>query len=118
MKQLAHYLLLIVFMLTVSLQPLQVHAISLDAEQSGHVAGQLWHSHPEAEQAHDHHQSEADHSSGEHTSPCHPSHIMFLPVAFEQQMPWHFALLNTERKFSLDSVDLSLDPPPPKSSQS
>lgn len=120
MKQLANYLLLIVFILTVTLQPLQVHALSLEAEQSGHVAGQLWHSHSDAEQAPDHHpsKSEPDHSDTEHTSPCHPSHIIFLPVAFDQHMTWHFALLHTVQIQALDSIDLSLDPPPPKLSQS
>ncbi|MGB0468903.1 MAG: hypothetical protein ACPGF7_15440 [Pontibacterium sp.] len=106
--------------LLIQLQPLQVHAIVLDAEQSGHTAGLLLHSH-EIEHEQDvnvadihPHDDESLSDSQVHQSDCHPAHTIF--PALNDYQP----LGNTGQVRHLDeiptflSADISLDTPPPK----
>lgn len=116
MKKRLRKLLVLMLVLFAQLQPLQVHALVLDAEQSGHPAGLLLHSH-DGEQAHvltdtDGQPSVVDDTL--HESECHPAHTLFSPTPYEyglvhagpiRHIVWHQAFV---------SIDLSLDTPPPK----
>ena len=115
-------LLVLGLVLIAQLQPLQVHAIVMDAEQAGHTAGLLSHSHEHQ------HKSGADgearlvdtvdsHPHGsdlQHASDCHPGHVLFPPVALLALPSRTNPLPYTEPFNGFISADLSLDTPPPR----
>lgn len=113
MKVRFQQLVMVVMMLFAQLQPLQVHALVLDAEQSGHVAGQLSHNH-----VHDHANADHDHShtesDGEHESQCHPSHTPLPLVNFYLDANHPKYSRYSPHAVGFVSADLALDTPPPK----
>ncbi|MEH6579836.1 MAG: hypothetical protein V7731_22500 [Amphritea sp.] len=115
-------LLVLGLVFIIQLQPLQVHAIVLDAEQAGHTAGQLSHSH-----GHQHdNETDADgrlvemvapheHSADlQHTSDCHPGHILFPPVALIPIASRSDSLPYAEPFNGFISAEFTLDTPPPR----
>ena len=80
--------LILILIFLGQIQPLQVHALVFEAEQAGHIAGFLQHSHivehshrKEAapDVSHQHFHAEVDSHSSEHKSECHPAHISLVP---------------------------------------
>jgi len=100
---------ILLLMLFVQLQPVQVHAVILDAEQDGHVAGMLSHSHH-------HEMEESSHHSGaeDHSSDCHPAHTLSPPTIYAPGIHLSHQTASEQQTTGLLSVHIALDPPPPK----
>lgn len=106
-------LLVLVLMLVVQMQPLQVHAIALDAEQSGHIAGQLSHRHhPPPSEAHDGQRAVVD---AVHVSECHPAHTLCTVIFYSYAVVRVGTGVYSEPVPGYPSPDLSRELPPPKS---
>ena len=102
--------------LFIQFQPLQVYALVLDAEQSGHHLGLLVHSH-EGEQAQavtDSHTLSSVVDDTLHESECHPAHTLFSPAHHEHDVVQGGSILYVDRHRPFISIDHALDTPPPK----
>ena len=98
---------ILLLMLFIQLQPVQVHAVILDAEQDGHVAGTLSHTHAKE-------QLDSYSDSGKHQSDCHPVHTLSPPFYYEQDISLPLQNATEHLSAGLLSIDLALDLPPPK----
>ena len=94
-------------MLFMQLQPVHTHAVMLDADQGGHVAGTLSHSH-------DQEQLDSTSDSDKHLSECHPVHTLSPPLTYAQSTSLSSQTTTKQLKTGLLSVHITLDPPPPK----
>ncbi len=113
-------LLILGLVFVTQFQPLQVHALALTAEQAGHSAGQLTHSH-----AHDPASAvDADSDTGtsghshdgdlQHASQCHPGHVLFPAVDSPRVVNHADAPDYREPLKRFMSAELSPDTPPPR----
>lgn len=102
--------LTLVLILLIQIQPVQVHAQALGTEQSGHIAGQLAHSHGSASQLY----SDVE-ETGHHQTECHPSHTLFSAEQDAHLTVRMQHIINQHHQPDLTSVDLGLDLPPPRS---
>jgi hypothetical protein len=99
-------------MLFIQLQPVHVHAVMLDADQGGHVAGTLSHSH--AQEPHDQEQLDSSSDSDKHLSECHPVHTLSPPLSYAQSTNLSYQTTTEQLTTGLISIHIALDPPPPK----
>ena len=100
---------ILLLLLYIQLHPVQVHAVILDAEQDGHVAGMLSHSHNHKVDESRHHSEAGDHSSN-----CHPTHTLSPPTTYAPGMHLSHQTASEQQTAGLLSVHIALDPPPPK----
>jgi len=108
--------LALVLMLCMQLQPLQVHARVLAAEQAGHTPGQLSHSHHAGAISTVQDGVSDVMTTDDHQTECHPAHVLF---ATEHSTPPPDRMQAVRyRRFAPDfeSIDLALDLPPPRQS--
>lgn len=98
---------ILLMMLFIQFQPVHVHAVMLDAEQGGHVAGTLSHSH-------DQEQLDSSSDSGEHLSDCHPAHTLSPPPSYVPGISLSHQTTTEQLTTGLLSIHIALDPPPPK----
>ncbi|WP_372830640.1 hypothetical protein [Pontibacterium sp.] len=106
-------LVVLLLMLVVQIQPLQVHAIVLDSEQSGHISGQLSHRHhtPSVD-VYEHQGGVADVA---HKSECHPAHTLCTVIVYSHDVVRVRAGIHSAPVPEHPSPDSSLELPPPKS---
>lgn len=115
--------IVLLLILVVQIQPLQVHAIVLDSEQSGHLPGQLSHAH------HGHHTSPHPqnleqhggtsgtvHHSQEtvHAGECHPAHTLCTMIVFRSELERNHTAVQVHPASVLPFFKPSLELPPPK----
>jgi hypothetical protein len=115
-KQYCLKLLTLLLIFIGQVQPLQVHALVLEAEQAGHIAGFLQHSHTDEIDNHssDHQNLNTATEHGTHQSECHPAHITLLPEGSPDRLtriPPSWELAN---KLDWPSATLKQATPPPK----
>lgn len=111
----------LLMVLVVQIQPLQVHAIVLDAEQDGHLPGLLSHSH------HDHLNSKDVVQKGiesgtenhaqevVHSSECHPAHTLCSIIVFRIYLERSLVGVQVHPAPLLPFFEPTLELPPPKS---
>ncbi len=98
---------ILLMMLFIQFQPVHAHALMLNAEQAGHVAGTLSHSHE---------QIDSNSDSDKHLSDCHPTHTLSPPQPFSPDMSPPQQTATVQFTSGLLSIHIALDPRPPRHS--
>lgn len=98
---------ILLMMLFIQFQPVHAHKLMLNAEQAGHVAGTLSHSHE---------QINSNSDSGKHLSDCHPTHTLSPPQPFSQDISRPQQPATEQFTSRLFSIHIVLDPRPPRHS--
>lgn len=98
---------ILLMMLFIQFQPVHAHALLLNAEQAGHVAGTLSHSHE---------QIDSNSDSGKHLSDCHPTHTLSPPQSFSSGINLPQQTATEQFTSELLSIHIALDPRPPRHS--
>jgi len=115
-KQYCYKLLILLLIFLGQVQPLQVHALVLEAEQAGHIAGFLQHSHTNEVGSHssDHQNLNTGTEHSTHQSECHPAHITLLPAGSPDRLTRIVLSWELANKLDWPSVTLQQVTPPPK----
>ncbi|MCJ8298020.1 MAG: hypothetical protein MJK13_03660 [Pseudomonadales bacterium] len=111
-------------MLVVSLQSIQVHALLLSAEQSGHPGGLLTHQHNSQQLQHPSQKinsftenslsQDATTDNMQHESDCHPAHVLFSLSHELIENSSFKPVQEASRGATALSIIPSPDTPPPK----